>query len=178
MNEPMPYAEPDIYNVPPQSMMDQGQSEGALIFQLDADEIISQVKHNLSGDFFNEKTTEWINDPKQRVMNETGISRIMSELRARLSKNTFLSNLPDELIEKRCITLHMQLTKLICLKFRDWEMDKTDIESTVYRIMDIVEIGLRRASNKTTLNYLRPQLHIAESMNPHNQPRKKVLGIF
>lgn len=178
MNAPMPYVEPDIYDNRPMPMMDQGQSEGALIFQLDADEIINQIKHNLAGDFYDEKENKWDNEPKQRVMNDTGISRIMSELRVRLSKNTFLSNLPDELIEKRCVTLHMQLTKLICLKFRDWEMDKSDIESTVYRIMDVVEISLRRASNKTTLNYLRPQLHIAENMRPQEQRRKKILGIF
>jgi len=172
-----PYEDPNIYDNRPIMPMDETNTEGALIFQLDADEILLQIKHSLAGDYLDEKENIWKNDTNQRVMNDIGISRIMSELRARLSKNTFLSNLPDKLIETICISLHIDLTKLICLKFRDWEMDKADIVSTVHRIMDIVQIGLMRASNKTTLNYLRPQLHIAENMRQEPQ-RKKIMGIF
>jgi len=173
--EEMPFQDPqDIMNPRMPMQMDQ-QSEGSLIYQLDTEEMITNIEHSLKGEV--NVDGQWIIKKNQVIMNDEGAAAIVTELRARVSRNTFLSNLTDDVIERICVTLHMNLLKMMALKYYEWEMDKEDIRPTLYRIMDNVEISLYRGANKTTLNYFKPQLRMSENMAMQPQ-RKKILGMF
>jgi len=176
IDDPRAYDQPpqDIYDNRMPMQLDQ-QSEGALIYQLDTEEIIAMIEHSLRGEV--NKDGNWVKVPNQVTVNDKGCAAIISELRARFSRNTFLSNLDDDTIERICVTLHMNLLKMMALNYMEWEMEKGDIPATLYRIMDIVEIGLRRGGNKTTLNYFKPQLRIAETQQMMPQ-RRKIMGLF
>jgi len=180
MNEDMAmggYPNQGVYDNRPQMMPQESVSEGSMIYQLDSEELLTLVEHMLKGQFYDEVNKEWVTDINKRFMNEVGVSKVMTELRMRINRNFFLSNLTPEMIERVCSKLHCILTKKVALNWREWDVNKQDMESIVYGVMDMVESGLYRAKDKTTLNYFRPQMHITEAGRP-DQQKKKLFGVF
>jgi hypothetical protein len=168
----------DIYGGRMPMSMDQ-QTEGALMYQLDSLEIIAMIEHMLKGEINKDGT--WVIKKELIIMNDQGTAFIMSQIRSRIDRNTFLSNLDDDIIERKLRILHMIISKNLALRYEEWGMEthnvKSNLESTLYIIMEGVENALHRARDKTTLNYFKPQLRIAETQQMMPQ-RKKILGLF
>jgi len=110
-------------------------------------------------------------------MNDKGVAFLISEISIRINRNTFLSNLDDETIERKLSILHRIIMKNLALNYEEWDLDKNRLKSTLYKIMEAVENSFCRAKDKTTLNYFKPQLRIAETQQMMPQ-RKKMFGVF
>jgi len=175
MMPPEPPMPQDEYNDPRVPMQFDQQSEGSLMYQLDAEEIITMIEHNLKG--MVNVDGAWIIKPEQVTMNDKGVAYIISEISIRINRNTFLSNLNDETIERKLSILHKIISKNLALNYEEWDLDKNRLKSPLYRIMGAVENSFCRAKDKTTLNYFKPQLRIAETQQMMPQ-RKKMFGVF
>lgn len=176
INQPMPQQPPQDFH-DDRFAQSQEQPDSAIIYQLDAEQICVEIEHGLLGEKFNADTGKWFKPKNAKpIMNNDGIDFIMGEIRKRVNRNTFLSFLTDENIENICSDLHKTMTDVMILNWEKWGIDKTLIKSTVYGVMDTVHIALRRAMNKTTLDYLKKATQVVERIN--RDQNKKTFGIF
>ena len=173
-----PMMPPQDYHDDRMPMPTQEQSDSAIIYQLDAEQINGEIEHSLRGEKYDADKDRWIvPEGFKPLLNNEGVEFIMGEIKKRVNRNTFLSFLTDENIDVICSDLHKILTDTIILNWEKWGMDKTMIKSVVYGVMDTVHIALRRAMNKTTLDYLKKSTQIRETINRDQQQNKR-FGIF
>lgn len=80
------------------------------------------------------------------ILNEEGIATILLAIHARINKNTFMSNLDEDLIKKIVMEVGFHLNNILFLYWdRSFNMDIGYYSEILWEIIDIVEIGLRRA---------------------------------
>ena len=174
------YEQPmDSYGGPRMPMQMDQQTEGALMYQLDVVEFHANMEHLLKGEVLEDG--KYVVKPELVMMNNIGVGKVMSEIKFRIDRNTILSNLEDEIITRKLRILHENLANILALSYEEWGMGTVNIKSTLrltlYKIMESVENTLYRAKDKTTLNYFKPQLRIAETQSMMPQ-RKKLFGMF
>ena len=142
---------------------DQHQDEPSTIrFQLDSKDIIKDlemtlknVKYNMQGKLV----------PNGRpLMNDEGISEILTILRSVLTKNTYLSNVGEDQVNKEIISFSDDIIDLLGSKFMEFEVDKNNI-SLIHNIFtETIAFALRRPMNQGERVFLRPTRRVIENV--------------
>lgn len=143
-------------------------SEGALQYQLDSDQIIDDIEHNLKGEtlHINPRTgdEEWkVRKGISPILNEEGVNTIITILKSHLTKIFILSDLDMEVI----ISITKDIGDNIIDDFEDnWErygLKNGSGGSTVVRtVTNTVYATLSKAKHGNYLKFLRTTHNISE----------------
>ena len=180
MDEPM-YAEDVNQEVPPQipysyiPSQNESLSESSLRYQLDAEEIIEELRHNLLGHrkVYVGNKHKWLPSKSGGDINEKGMGEIESELRLRLTKIFKLTKLEDEAIFGITMTLFTNLWDSMWENQEEWGITKiTTITKICNMICDSVFVTLKAAQNGEYLLFLKSTYNIMENRMTRggNQP--------
>jgi hypothetical protein len=139
-----------------------GRMEDMIRWGLISEDIILEMEHDLRGDVYDEKTGKWesatvkvynketkvwetINDNSRRLCNEYCINKFRSILRARLGKNTYLSNI--DLPEMKLILrfLGWDLADLLFTQYENLGIKEEDMSLIFWSVFDLCEFSMRRA---------------------------------
>ena len=103
------------------SMMQQT-DPSVLIYQLQTDDILEELEMNLKGFDYDANEGKYI--PKRdRIINNKGLSIIMTLLKMELNKTKILSYYEDEDVKIRCKEFEENLVDILKAKYKEWEID-------------------------------------------------------
>lgn len=152
-----------IYPQPYSQMQD-----GLLQYQLDPDEIISNIENTLLGKKpkLNQRTNsiEWSDSNKStRHINEKGMSALLVPLQSRLTKIFVLSDLDDEKIENMTMALAENIIDTLLEHWEEYEVKSVSSASMIVGlIVDAVNATLCKAKNHNYLTFLKTAQRIHE----------------
>lgn len=151
--------------------MDGGdKSEVRSIYDLNSDKLLNELEHKFKGEVFDVLTGEWIKK-NEELMNDKGVSVIMSILQIHLSPFNVLSILDQKKIDRICYTASSNIADSLYINSEDFGIKPSFFLLIVDMIDSIIEINLTRALNGKTLElYMKSQRRI-ETINSQ-QPQK------
>jgi hypothetical protein len=130
-------------------LLQREQDANLTIWQLTSQDIFLELEHDLRGEVFNEKTKKWEQKKGgKRLMTEEGIRTVMSVVRSKVNKNTFLSNLTDDDIAIIMKDLCLSITTLLYEKYEEFEIDTVFLELIHDKIVHFTFFALKRALNQ------------------------------
>ena len=130
-------------------------SEAEALFSrwmLDPEETLEELVHNLKGEKQNLKGEWYLPPGAMPLMNEYGIQSVVSSLRFVINKNTALSNLSEDDINKMCLDRSFYLVDRLSANLNEYGVKLTDLPTIVNDITDNVFIYLSRAKGGETLH--------------------------
>jgi hypothetical protein len=118
-------------------------------WQETTEDIILELEHDLRREYYDEKEKEYKSAAgvKPRI-NEIGLRDIVSEVRSRLNKVCFLSNLDEEDIAGIVFRLNVEILKKLCYNSKEWHVEIVDIIPIANMVVDLVDIGLKKSLNE------------------------------
>lgn len=113
--------------------------------RLDQDDIFNNLKHMLRGEERDE-FGEWREtEESRRLMNETGISRIMDILLSSANRNTILSRYDKQEISNYMKILHKNIVWQLVINRERFKIDKRDMKAVTDIIVNTLWSSLKRA---------------------------------
>lgn len=112
------------------------------------------LEHDLLGETYDQKKRMWVRDPTtEPVMNKQGVHTVISFIRARVNKNTFISDLSEKTIRERVNSMLEILNEHLFFYGIKYGLspEKAPLVSNI--VGDIVEIALYRAKNAGERDY-------------------------
>lgn len=153
--------EEDTYPMPPAVIAGQA-TEGSLRFQLDVEEQIEQLEHNLNGEVWSKQGYTQIPYFKPYI-NKHGVASLLSLLRLNLSKIFSLTDIDDEVVNQIAENF---AKNIIHNMHQNWDtysiLDDTAASMVLHSLSDAYYATLRKASNGTYLKFLRTTHSIQE----------------
>lgn len=157
-------------------------SEGSLHYQIDVNEIISDIEHTLMCELLSynqdKKRMEWRRHSFIKpVINEFGLNKILVILKSRLTKIFILSDLTEEAIYQ--ITRHVGENVIddIYYNWDDYEIaDDAAASLVVGTVSDTVFATLNKAKNGKYLKFLSTTQQVSEIQHYANQKRTEPSG--
>lgn len=157
-------------------------------YSLDVQEIIENLKHDLSGEKeeWSEEEGKWVWKPdpnSERLVNDKGISVITSLLRTHINKDTILSTLEKSEIANICSSLHMTLATLFIMRRQDFEIRREHLSVLEEKIMNLIFMTLKRACGGEEKLFISKTQRSIEKRSYDTGPEKrrgidKIAGIF
>lgn len=154
----------------PSSPYDKVQQENFQQWQLGYLDTLERIEHGLRSEVWtplsNEGLGSWENRNKSPVlMNEEGISSILSFLTVHLDRKNQLSNLNEDEIFRLAKPLFKSLAFLLAKNYKRWGLEIDNIE-LVYRMIEFpIYVGvLKRALDGNTQNAVTPTVHSHETI--------------
>jgi len=134
-------------------------SASSLQYQLEVQEILEDIEHNLRGEvlhFDENGRSKWkVPEGVHPLINEKGISKVMSILKARLTKIYVLSNLDEEIIENLTCGLARNVIDDLYYNWEDYDLEDDAAASLIVGLIaDTVYVTLRKSSKGTYLKFL------------------------
>lgn len=130
------------------------QDAGLTRWQLTPEDIITELENDLRGMTFDHKEEKFITTGATPSLNEMGIREIVSIVRSKINKITFLSNLDQEDVTQITLDVNLSLISLLFSKFDDFELKKENIEIILDQVVHLVYMGLMRAYNEGERKFL------------------------
>jgi len=114
------------------SMLQQQQSDNVSIYELEQDELIERIRHQLSGEVWDAQEARWIQINEPRA-NRKGIGHICSVIASHLDKNITLSHLSLKQIYQMAFEVSSVVTGIIFMKHTEYEIgpDDRDVIMTI-----------------------------------------------
>ena len=122
-------------------------------FMADMSAEIELLEHDLLGETYNPLKKEWCATPGSQLCNKKGAHWITGEIRARVNKNTFISDLTTEVIKIRVDSLMKAISEHLFFYGEKYDIEPETMKLINMRIADIVEFSLYRAKNAGERNY-------------------------
>lgn len=174
----MPEDQQPIYPQQPFDIQPPVQQNEFTVWQINPEDINNKIEHDLRGDLYDSETDMWLTDEegKYRKMNEKGIREVLGTINMYVNKNTYLSNLSMEEINKTCNLLGNQLAELFANNYENFQMvrDLSYMTLLVWKITNMIfftlkssqEEGMRKYFGGTVRNYNMPQRQEKRSFLP------------
>lgn len=141
---------------------------------IDQREILIFIENDLKGKSIDLATGEYIQTTKPK-MNDEGVREIINLLTVHIGGTTVLSTMSDEQIAIMCENLHDELAILFASNHLKYALKEEDMQITITKIMNMVFLSLKRATNNLTLNSITKTTR--ESYIQGQNPQKKgILG--
>ena len=144
-------------------------------WMLDPSERIAYLEHRLRNEIFDFMQKKWVKKGKP-LMNEHGISDIISLVAEFFERNAVLSNMDMVRISRICTDLNMGLNNLIFLHHSDYKLDKWKFDLVVHIVIYPIYFALKRSQEGMTLDALTKTIMIRETTG--QTPRQKTGGLF
>mgnify|MGYP000474579176 CR=1 FL=1 len=146
-------------------------------FLLSNDRLIEQLKQYLLG-------IAWIETKKggeyrrvaMPVMNETGAFRFLKWVDTYLAKEVFLSNFDKRETIPIVKQLATEVTCHLIEHYKEYGMKPENISPVVNIVVDLSNVGLRRAVGEGERNFLRGQVQVREVIQEKPQEKKSFLS--
>ncbi len=113
-------------------------------WRLDSLEITNQLRHSLKGDVYNEELGKWVKLGKP-LMNDDGISLVISYVETVANKITFLSNLTENDIVLICRNLGKSFAMILLYKYDKLGVSKEDDDFLFWKVMEFGLIALKKS---------------------------------
>jgi hypothetical protein len=148
--------------------------EEKFLEQLNPRFLCQEFENGLKGKEWDQESEKWTVVPgmkRELSINDNGIAEIMKIIRSKVNTNTVYSNLPEEIIETITIDAGIRISRLLSLKYKDYQMEIIDINMITNDACDFIYTALRRGNDALTLRLLRTMIQSKELTT--NQPDKK-----
>lgn len=139
-------------------------------FVADMNEVIELLEHDLLGETYNPTKQKWENQTNSQLMNKKGAHWVSGEVRTRVNKNTFISNLTDAVIHDRINSLMRVANQHLFFHAKDYNLNPEAIPLISLRLADIVEMALYRAKNGGERDYYGSTNYNVSNTNITDQP--------
>ena len=148
-------------------------------WQLDYTDIITQIQHNLRGEIYDSEKDRWV-ETGIRYMNEQGIGAISLILTQYINKNTFLSNLDNDIILEIVRNVNYDIKNTILVNQEKFEIKGEDRSIITNAIVTAIYESLRRAYQEGEKRFLKliQQREIVRTTAPIDQQQKQGWWIF
>lgn len=159
------------------------QNEANLVLQTDPSSEVSLIEHKLRAEYWDINKKEWVKAQGVKpYMNEEGIFTIMTRLSSILTNNTRFTNLNDLEINRLVLDFADEITILISLNWKKYEMSKSHFRTIVNMLSQLAFLVLKRAMNDGERKFVGRTTHSQESRIEHIMPRpqrgKTIARIF
>ena len=158
-------------------MMNQQQDSSFLIFQLQTDEILEEIEMNLRGYDWSPQANSWVSKRIQ-IINEEGISVLMTLLKSEVNKTKILSDFDDEEISKIMQEFEINLIDVISAKYREWEVDYNYLTSIRIMLGNAVHATYKRALDGGERKFLKGDVRRVESFSERERSPTLLGGMF
>lgn len=166
----MPQIEEDEYNPSPMlSYQERGDMADFTKWRLETIDIVELLEHDLKGEFFNEKKNVW-EVRGTPLLNNDGVSAIVSLVRTSVNKVTFLSNVTLEQIILICQDLNLALVEVLFFEWQVFAVKKEHLDLIVSKVMNFIFMALKKSEGAGE----RESLYKAESVHRiYRNPEKQ-----
>lgn len=150
-----------------------------LLEKIKPDMIVTEIKHKLMGEYFDQKIGEWV---KNKVLADRSISEIGAEEIATLilsvcSQNTSLGNLKDDEIRK--IALGTQYSAIESM-INNWEeygiKNRSQIEYISRIVLNLTFITLKQSQNEGIRSLLKGTTQEVKTINEGGQKQGGIIS--
>lgn len=151
-----------------------GRMEDMIRWGLISEDIILEMEHDMRGDIYDEKTGKWEkSDDTRRLCNEYCINKLRAILRARLGKNTYLSNI--ELKEMKLILrfIGWDLADIILTQYEHFEIKEDDMSLVFWAVFDLCEFSMRRAVGEGERKFIQTVRAVIEKVVGGSEEKKE-----
>lgn len=135
------------------SMMQQADSS-VLIYQLQTDDILEELEMNLKGFDYDSNEGKYI-AKRERIINDKGLSIIMTLLKMELNKTKILSYYEDEDVRIRCQEFEYHLVDILAAKYKEWDIDINFLSAVRAMLGNSVYSAYMRALKGGERNFLK-----------------------
>lgn len=163
-------------------------SNGLLQYQIDSNEIIEEIEHTLKGEVpkYDSKSGEmqWVKRKESKALiNDRGISVLLTILKSRLSKIFILSDFDEENVYSMTTGIGETLIDELYFHWEEYEIPSTSAASTILALVtDTVYATLRKGYLGKYLNFLKTAQRISEvqtfTEGQRQQPQQEKQGGF
>ncbi len=123
-------------------------------WQLDPADIVEELMHSLKGEVWSTLHGKYVKRYKP-MMNEKGLNNLMGFLSIEISKIKILSNYKEEDVLKSSEEFNYILSDKLFIKYKEWEIDFSDLSTIRRMIGEAVFATLKRAENEGERRFLK-----------------------
>jgi hypothetical protein len=126
-----------------------------LMFCLDTNEIIQELQHQLKNEIYDNKNDKYIvlGDP---LLNEKGISHLISITRPMVDRTITLSTFDNEEINRKMQEFGHNLVRLLARHYKEFGIPNLIVSSNIrVLICNLVHSSLKKAKGALTLNAIK-----------------------
>ncbi len=156
-------------------------SKADLLDKIRPEEAVEQIKQRLMGKEWNPIKEEWIQNPalKDISLTEVGACAVTNLIFPASTRNVSVSNLKDEEIKKRLLSLVKTALKM-CLD--NWEIYGIKSVSQLYFVKEIVYtntlVSLKQPENEGIRRLLNSTISENRSVATYGEEKSGMLGLF
>lgn len=181
MNEqPNPPVEQMMY--PPSSSYPMMDSKADLLDKIRPEETVKAIKQMLMGREWSDDKGEWIENPalKDVALTEKGASAISNLMYSASTRNVSISNLKDDEIKKRLLSIIKTAMKMCLDNFKSYGIKE---ESQIFFIREIIHtntlVALKQSENEGIRRMLNSTIQESRNVSTYGEEKKNpILGLF
>lgn len=153
-----------------------------LLDKIRPEEVIEQIYQRLIGNRFDITKNKWIADPalKQIALTETGASAITNLIFPASTRNVSISNLDNEEIKKRLLSLVKTGMKMVLDNWKEYGIETT---AQIYFVKEIIYtntlVSLKQPQNEGIRRLLNSTIQESRSVATYGEEKKGgIFGLF
>ena len=137
---------------------------------VEVDELIERIEHMLKGQIYDEASNKFV-EKYERLINDKGISKIMSIIRSRIHKHLHLTNFSEEDVKRIAYEVRMTIIDLLAINQEEFGINKSDLTLVEINVDHMVYTALKRAYQQGERRAIfgATQRHIGETISPYPQ---------
>lgn len=173
---------PEQFMYPPSSSFQPQSDKADLLDKIRPEDVVKQMKQMLMGREWDDEQGKWVENPalKDLALTEKGASAIANLMYSASTRNVALSNLKDDEIKKRLLSIIRTAMKMCLDNFQSYGIKE---ESQFFFIREVVHTNTLVAMKQSESEGIRRMLNstIQESRNVSTYGEEKkggVLGLF
>ena len=148
--------------------------EAALIEKLDPSGTLTNIKHLLKGERYDEEIKQWKQIYKPLCPDEC-VNKLMINAASIVNQNTTLSDLDPKEISTQIYFLAKRINRFLRLNADKYKIDYTDLDTISESIVDMAFNATKRGKNRGEMKALRTVIRSQESLQiaPEKSQKKK-----
>lgn len=148
-------------------------------WQLSPEDIISELKHDLRGEFYDKDAKQWLRySNSEPMLNEAGINAVISVVKLYVNRNSILTDLDEYMVESITKNVNVDIAKLFFNKYKEFKIDKNYLTILVDKIVWFVYFSLRRAWEGGERRFLTETKRTSEIIHQNQEQKKGFGGLF
>jgi hypothetical protein len=167
---------------PPSSSYPNMDSKADLLDKIRPEEAVKQMKQMLMGREWDEELEKWVENPalKDLALTEKGASAIANLMFSASTRNVSISNLKDEEIKRRLLSIIKTAMKMCLDNFHTYGIKE---ESQFFFIREVVHtntlVAMKQSENEGIRRMLNSTIQESRNVNTYGEEKKGgVLGLF